>query len=151
MLGHAEWPQLSLSNRNRKKSLSRLQASFAAFSPEGMPVVQFQRFNQANGTARSGTFVAGHRQVHAPSEVETGNGHERRRAEQTHRSSVRRYKRASKTARSGKCLGRVTRCEPPDNCGFLHILPIARRPLGRYFLLFLTLVVIIPPGPRLYL
>src|SRR5438552_13362439 len=35
-----------------------------------------------------------HRQVHAPCEAETGNGHKRRSAKQAHRCSVRGYKGA---------------------------------------------------------
>jgi hypothetical protein len=36
------------------------------------------------GAAGSGWLVAGHRQIHAPCEAETGNGHRRRIAQQTH-------------------------------------------------------------------
>jgi hypothetical protein len=108
-LGHAEWPQFSLSNRARKNLSQCCRRAFAAFSPGGMPVVQFQRFNQANGTARSGIFVARigkfMHQVKLRPETATNAAE----LGQTHRSSVRRYKRASKTARSDKCLGGVTR------------------------------------------
>ena len=43
-------------------------------------------------TAGPGPLVAGRRQVHAPSKVETGNGHERRSATRVHRSGVLRHK-----------------------------------------------------------
>src|SRR3954453_19027479 len=45
-------------------------------------------------TAGSSTLVARHRQVHAPCEIETGNGHKRRRAQRTHRGGVLAYKSA---------------------------------------------------------
>ena len=44
--------------------------------------------------AGSGPLVARHRQVHAPSEVETGNGHKRRSAKQAHRCGVLGYEGA---------------------------------------------------------
>src|SRR2546426_167601 len=44
--------------------------------------------------ARSGPLVARHRQVHAPREAETENGHKRRSAKQAHRCGVLGYKGA---------------------------------------------------------
>src|SRR5216683_8411006 len=44
--------------------------------------------------AGSGSLVARHRQVHAPCEAETGNGHKRRSAKQAHRCGVLGYKGA---------------------------------------------------------
>src|SRR5258707_1031325 len=41
-------------------------------------------------------LVARHRQVHAPRETETGNGHQRRSAKQAHRYSVLGHKGASR-------------------------------------------------------
>jgi hypothetical protein len=51
----------------------------------------------AVGAAGSGPLVARHRQVHAPCEAETGNGHKRRRAKQAHRCGVLGYKSARRT------------------------------------------------------
>src|SRR5207245_4288109 len=42
----------------------------------------------------SGSLVARHRQVHAPCEAETGNGHKRRSAQQADRHGVLGYKGA---------------------------------------------------------
>jgi hypothetical protein len=47
--------------------------------------------------AGSGPLVARHRQVHAPCEDETGNGHERRTAKQAHRCGVLGYQGACRT------------------------------------------------------
>src|SRR6266704_4300924 len=44
--------------------------------------------------AGSGPLVARHRQVHAPCETETGNGHKRRSPKQTHPYGVLGYKGA---------------------------------------------------------
>src|SRR5580704_18500889 len=44
--------------------------------------------------AGSGTLAAGQREVHAPCEAETWNGHKRRSAQQTHRFGVLGYKSA---------------------------------------------------------
>jgi len=58
--------------------------------------------------AGSGLLVAGHGQVQAPCEAETGNGHERRSAKQAHRDCVlgyegaRRKRLAEINARAGR-------------------------------------------------
>ena len=51
-------------------------------------------FFHGAGAAGSGPLVARHRQVHAPCEAETGNGHKRRSATQAHRCGVLGYKGA---------------------------------------------------------
>src|SRR5437667_42743 len=50
-----------------------------------------------SSAARSGPLIARRRQVHAPREVETGNGHQRRSTKQTHRCGVLGYKGARRT------------------------------------------------------
>src|ERR1700704_2556524 len=65
--------------------------------------------------AGSGPLVARHRQVHAPCEAETGNGHERRSAKQAHRCGVLGYKGARRARLAQRnALGGRRGCEPQD-------------------------------------
>jgi hypothetical protein len=65
--------------------------------------------------AGSGSLVARHRQVHAPCEAETGNGHKRRSAKQADRHGVLGYKgaRLKRLAHRNASRGR-RECEPPN-------------------------------------
>jgi len=68
-----------------------------------------------HGPAGSGPLVARHGQVHAPCEVETGNGHKRRSAKQAHRCGVLGYEGARrKWLVQRNALGGRRGCEPPD-------------------------------------
>src|ERR1035437_1731764 len=53
--------------------------------------------------AGSGSLVARHRQVHAPCEAETGNGHKRRNAKQADRHGVLGYKGARRKRLASFC------------------------------------------------
>jgi hypothetical protein len=65
--------------------------------------------------AGSGPLVARHRQVHAPCEVETGNGNERRSAKQAHRCGVLGYKGARRTRLAqGNASEGCRGCEPQE-------------------------------------
>src|SRR5882757_255808 len=92
------------------------------------------------GAGGPGSLVARHRQVHAPCEVEIGNGHKRRSARQADRDGVLRYKGARrkrvvhrkrldgpKTRRLGVIrsilLGRSFRNKSPKEMAFPHPEP----------------------------
>jgi hypothetical protein len=65
--------------------------------------------------AGSGSLVARHRQVHAPCEAETGNGHKRRSAKQADRHGVLGYKGARRKRLAHRNASRGRReCEPPN-------------------------------------
>src|ERR1039457_1509474 len=60
--------------------------------------------------AGSGPLVARYRQVHAPCQVEAGNGHERRSAKHAHRCGVLRYKGARRTLEGAESHGSSITC-----------------------------------------
>ena len=65
--------------------------------------------------AGSGPLAARHRQVHAPCEAQTGNGHKRRSAKQAHRCGVLGHKGARRTRLDQRnTLGGRRGCEFPD-------------------------------------
>src|ERR1700688_2760397 len=65
--------------------------------------------------AGSGSLVARHRQVHAPCEAETGNGHKRRSAKRADRHGVLGYKGARRKRLAHRNASRARREGEPPN------------------------------------
>src|ERR1035441_9167947 len=89
--------------------------------------------------AGSGTLAARHRQVHAPCEAETWNGHKHGSAKQAHRCGVLGYKGARrKRLAQRNAFGGRRGCEPPDRIVFNDRGRITRHPEGGLFGVNLT-------------
>src|SRR6266571_2014105 len=125
--------QLSPHPATPETALSRIKAHIEALLSRGnavsisggsranLPLCQCIPFARKRGVlsrrsaSGSGSLVARHRQVHAPCEAETGNGHKRRSAKQADRHGVLGYKGARRKRLAHRNPSRGRReCEPPN-------------------------------------